>query len=130
MAALSEKQLALLKAGRHFGIVGTVGEDGRPQTSVVWVDTDGERLLFNTKPSRAKGRNLVRDPRVSVTVWDRDDPYRYFEVEGTAELDEEGAGEHINELSLRYEGKPFHTPAERVIVRVDATRVFDYGIDD
>ena len=108
MPALSDKQLALLKAGKHFGVVGTVGDDGRPQTSVVWVN----------------------DPRLSITVWDNDDPYKYFEVEGTAELDEEGAGEHINELSLRYEGKPFHTPTDRVIVRVNPTRVLDHGIDD
>jgi PPOX class probable F420-dependent enzyme len=130
MAALSDKQLALLKAGKHFGVVGTVGDDGRPQTSVVWVDTDGERVVFNTKPSRAKGRNLVRDPRLSITVWDNEDPYRYFEVEGVAELDEEGAGEHINDLSLQYEDRPFHTPTERVIVRVNATRVLDHGVDD
>ena len=107
-----------------------MGEDGRPQTSVVWVDTDGERVVFNTKPSRAKGRNLVNDGRLSITVWDNEDPYKYFEVEGTAELDEEGAGDHINELSLRYEGKPFHTTTDRVIVRVNATRVLDHGIDD
>ena len=130
MAALSEKQLELLKSGKNFGVVGTVGDDGRPQTSVVWVDTDGERVVFNTKPSRAKGRNLVHDPRLSITVWDNDDPYKYFEVEGTAELDEAGAGEHINELSLRYEGKPFHTPTDRVIVRVNPTRVLDHGLDD
>jgi PPOX class probable F420-dependent enzyme len=129
MAALSEKQLELLR-GKNFGVVGTVGEDGRPQTSVVWVDTDGERVVFNTKPSRAKGRNLVRDPRLSITVWDNEDPYRYFEVEGVAELDEEGAGEHINDLSLQYEDRPFHTPTERVIVRVNATRVLDHGVDD
>jgi PPOX class probable F420-dependent enzyme len=129
MAALSEKQLELLR-GKNFGVVGTVGEDGRPQTSVVWVDTDGERVVFNTKPSRAKGRNLVHDPRLSITVWDNEDPYRYFEVEGVAELDEEGAGEHINDLSLQYEDRPFHTPTERVIVRVNATRVLDHGVDD
>lgn len=130
MAALSDRQLELLRNGKNFGVVGTVGDDGRPQTSVVWVDTDGERVVFNTKPSRAKGRNLVSDPRLSITVWDSEDPYKYFEVEGTAELDEDGAGEHINELSLRYEGKPFHTTTERVIVRVNATRVLDHGIDD
>jgi len=130
MAALSNRQLELLKNGKNFGVVGTVGEDGRPQTSVVWVDTDGERVVFNTKPSRAKGRNLLNDGRLSVTVWDNEDPYKYFEVEGTAELDEEGAGEHINELSLRYEGKPFHTTTDRVIVRVNASRVLDHGIDD
>ena len=130
MAALSDKQLELLKAGKHFGVVGTVGADGRPQTSVVWVDTDGEHVVFNTTNKRAKGRNLRQNPFISISVWDNDDPYKYFEVEGTAELDQEGAGEHINELSLRYEGKPFHTPTDRVIVRVNPTRVLDHGVDD
>lgn len=130
METLTEQQLELLRAGRHFGVVGTVSPDGSPQTSIVWVDTDGERVVFNTKPGRAKGRNLANDPRLSITIWDVGDPLKYFEVEGTAELDEEGAGEHINELSLRYDGKPFHTPTDRVIVRVDATRILDHGVSD
>ena len=127
--ALSEKQRALLK-GLNFGVVSTVDTGGRPQTSVVWVDTDGEHVVFNTTNKRAKGRNLRQNPLISISVWDNDDPYKYFEVEGTAELDENGAGEHIDELSRRYEGKPFHTPTDRVIVRIDATRVLDHGIDD
>ena len=130
MAALSDKQLELLKAGKHFGVVGTVGADGRPQTSVVWVDTDGEHVVFNTTNKRAKGRNLRQNPFISISVWDNDDPYKYFEVEGTAELDEEGAGEHINELSLRYDGKPFHTPVDRLIVRIKPERVLDHGVND
>lgn len=130
MAALSDKHIELLKAGRHFGVVATVGADGRPQTSVVWVDTDGERVVFNTTNRRAKGRNLRDNPIVSISIWDNDDPYRYFEVEGTAELDEDGAGDHIDELSRRYEGKPFHTLTDRVIVRVAPSRVLDHGFDD
>jgi len=130
MAELSDKQLELLRAGKHFGVVATVADDGRPQTSVVWVDTDGQNVVFNTTNARAKGRNLRGDPRISISVWDNDDPYKYFEVEGTAELDEEGANEHIDVLSRRYEDKPFHTPVNRVIVRVNATRVLDHGIED
>jgi PPOX class probable F420-dependent enzyme len=129
MPELSQKQLALLR-GRNFGAVGTLGADGRPQTSIVWVDTDGERLIFNTTNKRAKGRNLRERPDVSVSVWNRDDPYRYFEVEGVAELDEEGANTHIHELSHKYRGKPFHTPFDRVIVRVKPRRIYDYGVDD
>ena len=125
---MTDQQLELLRAGRHLGVVATLGDHGAPQTSVVWVDTDGEHVVFNTKPARAKGRNLERDPRLSITVCDRDDPYKYFEVEGTAELQEEGAGDHIDELSRRYDGKPFHTATERVIVRVHATRILDYGV--
>jgi PPOX class probable F420-dependent enzyme len=130
VAALSHKHIELLRSGKHFGVVATVGGDGSPQTSVVWVDTDGENLLFNTTTRRAKGRNLRNDPRVSVTVWDNDDPYRYFEVEGEAELDERGAAEHIEELSRRYEDRPFRKPFDRVIVRVRPSRVLDYGIAD
>ena len=125
MATLSEKQLGLLR-GKNFGVVATVGPDGAPQTSVVWLDTDGEPLIFNTTNARAKGRNLRRDPRVNVTVWDNENPYLYFEVAGKAELDTEGANEHINELSRKYQGNDFHTPADRVIVRVKPERVSGY----
>jgi PPOX class probable F420-dependent enzyme len=129
MAQLSDKQKAILK-GHHFGVVATVGADGHPQTSVVWVDTDGENVVFNTTNKRAKGRNLRANPRVSISVWDNEDPYKYFEVQGPVELDEEGANEHISELSMRYDGKPFHTPTDRLIVRIKPERVLDHGISD
>jgi PPOX class probable F420-dependent enzyme len=125
VAQLTEKQRELLKA-KNFGVVATVGTDGKPQTSVVWVDTDGENVVFNTTNKRAKGRNLRANPVVSVSVWDNDDPYSYFEVQGPAELTEEGAAKHINDLSQRYEGKDFHTPVDRVIVRVSPERVLDH----
>jgi PPOX class probable F420-dependent enzyme len=69
MAELTERQLDLLK-GRNFAVVATVGEGGRPQTSVVWIDTDGENVVFNTTNARAKGRNLRSNPEVSVSVWE------------------------------------------------------------
>jgi PPOX class probable F420-dependent enzyme len=129
VAQLSDKQREMLKAGKHFAAVGTVGPDGGPQTSIVWVDTDGENVLFNTTTKRAKGRNLRANPRVSISVWDADDPYRYFEVVGPAELTDEGADEHIHELSRRYSGVDFHTPTDRVIVKVRPERVLDHGIE-
>ena len=46
------------------------------------------------------------------------------------ELDEAGANEHISELSMRYDGKPFHTPVDRLIVRIKPDRVLDHGISD
>jgi PPOX class probable F420-dependent enzyme len=128
MAGLTEKQLELLR-GTNFGAVGTVGAGGRPQTSVVWVDTDGEHVIFNTTNARAKARNLRERPELSITIWDSADPYRYLEVEGRAELDEEGANEHIHELSQKYSGEPFHAPFDRVIVRIKPRRIFDHGID-
>jgi PPOX class probable F420-dependent enzyme len=129
MATITSKQAAVLQAGKHFGVVATVGDDGRPQTSVVWVDWDGENVVFNTTNARAKGRNLRGNPRVSISVWDNDNPYAYFEVEGTATLDETGAAEHINDLSLRYTGEDFASPVDRVIVRVRPERVLDHGVE-
>lgn len=128
MTALSVTQIELLK-GLNFGVIATVGENGRLQTSVVWVDTDGENVLVNTTNKRAKGRNLRANPRVSISVWDNEDPYRYFEVEGPVELVDEGANEHISELSRRYEGKDFHTPVDRVIAKIKPERVLDHGTD-
>ncbi|MFL5926074.1 MAG: PPOX class F420-dependent oxidoreductase [Gaiellaceae bacterium] len=125
MAGLTDRHRELLK-GKHFGVVATAAEHGQPQTSVVWVDTDGENLVFNTTTARAKGRNLRSNPRVSVSVWVNEDPYSYFEVQGRAELSEEGAAEHINELSHRYAGKDFDSPVDRVIVRVRPEWVFDH----
>ena len=95
MTALSDKQIAVLK-GHNFGVIATVGDHGRLQTSVVWVDTDGENVLVNTTNKRAKGRNLRANPRVSISVWDNENPYAYFEVEGPVELVDEGANEHIS----------------------------------
>src|SRR3954453_17885955 len=99
MAKLTDRQQELLKEGKHFGVVATVAEDGRPQTSVVWVDTDGENVVFNTTNKRAKGRNLRANPIVSISVWDNDDPYTYFEVQGRAGL--RGGGPRSTSTSSR-----------------------------
>ncbi|HVM17207.1 MAG TPA: PPOX class F420-dependent oxidoreductase [Gaiellaceae bacterium] len=110
----------------NFGWAATTRADGTPQLSVVWVDYDGENVVFNTAEGRAKPRNLRRNPYVSVAVYDRDDPYRWLTVEGTAELSHEGALEHINELQLKYRGRgPYPLPEgeQRVIVRVRPERV-------
>ena len=127
MAELTDPQRALLR-GRNFGAVATLKPDGSAQTSIVWVDTDGENVIFNTRNDRAKGKHLRRDPRVSVTVFDAANPYHYFEVEGVAALDIDGANEHIHELSHKYNGTDFHTPENRVIVRVKPHRIFDYQV--
>ncbi len=127
MANLTEAQVELMR-GTNFAAVATLKEDGTPQTSIVWIDTDGEHVIFNTTNSRAKGKHLRRDPRVSVSVFDKEDPYRYFEVEGTAELELDGANEHITTLSQKYRGVDFHTPTDRVIVKVKPERIFDYQV--
>jgi PPOX class probable F420-dependent enzyme len=124
MAKLSEKQIELLRRP-NLAIVGTIRPDGTPQLTPTWVDTDGEHVLVNTAEGRWKTRNLRRDPRISVTVVDRDDPYDWVSVTGTAELTHEGAEEHIHKLSHKYRGKDYDKPKDpqRILVRITPERI-------
>ncbi|SOC48704.1 PPOX class probable F420-dependent enzyme [Blastococcus aggregatus] len=86
----------------------TLMPDGSPQMTQTWVDTDGHDVLINTVRGHQKVRNVERDPRVALNVADPDDPSRYFEVRGrVTEVTEDGAREHIDELSQRYIGRPY-----------------------
>ena len=128
MAQLTEDQLSLFRA-TNYAVATTLGPDGSPQSTIVWVDEEDGRPVFNTTNRRAKGRNLRRDPRVSVLVWDEDDPYRYVEVEGDAELEDDVDTRNMHAMSRKYTGKDFHTPVDRLIVRVTPRRIYDYNDD-
>ena len=73
------------------------------------VDANEQHLLINTEVRRQKFRNVERDPRVTVTIWDKEDPYRFVEVRGEVVEKVKGmeAREHIDELSHKYRGKPY-----------------------
>ena len=122
---LSERQAELFR-GTNYAVVATVGSNGAPQTTIVWVDEEDGRPVFNTTNTRAKGRNLHRNPKVSILVWERDNEHRYVEVEGVAELEDDKGGENIHAISRKYTGRDFHTPVDRLIVRVTPTRIYDY----
>ena len=127
LAKLTEKQ-AQLFLGKNFGAVATIRPDGTPHVTPVWIDYDGEHVLFNTATGRAKWLHMQRDPRVTIEVYAQDDPYHYVTVTGTVELEEgEAADRHIDKLSEKYTGNPkfqSHRPGERrVIVRVTPERV-------
>ena len=127
MAELPERARELFDAPNH-AVVATIDPDGRPQSSVVWVRTDGHDVLFSTIKGRRKYANLSRDPRVSILVFDPVNPYLYAEVRGTAVVTDDPAAELIEELALKYTGHSFGTrPGERrVIVRVTPDRVVLY----
>ena len=116
--------------GKNFPVIATINADGSAQTSVVWAKRDGDTVLFATVRGRLKERNMRRDPRVSLSVFDLEDPLKYVEVRGRAEITEEGGRELINELSHKYDGKDFRTePPEvvRVVVRVVPDKITGYA---
>ncbi len=111
----------------NFGTITTLLRDGTPSTHVMWVDADDEHMLINTEIGRAKFRNVQRDPRVSVVVFNNDNLYEYAEVRGrvvdTVTGDE--ARKHIDDLSVKYTGKPYDPATiqtERVILKIAPER--------
>jgi PPOX class probable F420-dependent enzyme len=108
---------------RAFANLGTLMPDGRPQVTPVWIDYDGQYVIFNSAKGRQKDRNVRRDPRVSLAIVDPENPYRYLEIRGrVAEITEQGANEHIDKLAKKYLGVdkyPYAQPSEvRVMYKI------------
>lgn len=115
MASLTEAQIALFKA-KNFAALGTMRADGTPHVSPVWVDYDGENIIFNTAVGRAKALHIERDPRVTLAIWSAENAYEYVEVSGVAELTDEGGQEGINFMAKKYLGEdvyPWSKPGEK-----------------
>ncbi|MEE1929707.1 PPOX class F420-dependent oxidoreductase [Streptomyces sp. TRM 70351] len=134
MAAALSDNLKQLLDGTVFITVATIQPDGRPQVSPVWVKRDGDDLLFSTTVGRRKEKNMRRDARVSVVVQPADAPYTYAEIRGTVAMTTEGGQELIDELSMKYVGKPYaeFNPGsaqepDRVVVRVTPEKVVGMG---
>ncbi|MFF5287903.1 PPOX class F420-dependent oxidoreductase [Paractinoplanes globisporus] len=115
-------------------VLATVNPDGSPQTSVVWVGRDGDELVVSSQAGRRKERNIRRDPRVSISVYDRDDPQKYAEVRGVATITEDIGRELAVRLDEEYEGpgagaEYLQLPPEvvRVVIRITPLRLTGYA---
>jgi PPOX class probable F420-dependent enzyme len=115
-----------LARGKNFAALTTLLPDGQPQTHIMWVDASDDEVIINTEVERQKFRNITRDPRVTVTIFDAANPYRYAEVRGRVRATVTGAEAraHIDQLSEKYTGKPYANPigSERVIVKIAPER--------
>src|SRR4051794_9841924 len=126
MTELTNQAKALLSEA-FPGWATTVRQDGSLHNTVVWVDVDGDDVIFNTAAGRAKERHLRADPRVSVSVLDPNDAFRCVSVSGRATLEEEGADDVIDRLAHKYLGVdryPYRSADERrITVRIQPERV-------
>jgi PPOX class probable F420-dependent enzyme len=130
-ATIEGKGEELLK-GKNFCHVATIRADGTIHGAPVWVDLQDGRPTLNTAEGRAWPRNLERDPRVTLTVQNMENPYEYIEIRGrVAERTRDGADEHIDALAKKYMGVeeyPMRQPGEqRVIIRVEPEHVYVQG---
>jgi PPOX class probable F420-dependent enzyme len=115
------------------GVFTTIGAGGQPQSSVVWVDFDGDCPRVNTTLERQKGRNLLANRRVSLLLVDPNNTTRYMQVRGDAELVTDDAVEHLDALTRQYTDHPAYygyvypevqrERETRVICRIHPNRV-------
>ena len=134
MITIPNTHFDLFQALVH-GVLTTIMPDGTPQSSLIWVDYDGEYVLVNTTLERQKGRNMRMNPKVGVLVIDPKNSARWIEVRGQVkEMTQEGAEEHADKLTQRYCKNKQHFygdiyPVEqkhketRVIVKIEPRKV-------
>lgn len=126
MTTLNDDARALLSQP-FFAWVTTTRPNGSLHSTVVWVDVDGDEVVFNTAVGRAKERHLRRDPRLSISVLDPEDPYHLVSVSGEGRFELEGADAVIDGLAKKYLGVdtyPMRRAGEvRITVRVTPDQV-------
>jgi PPOX class probable F420-dependent enzyme len=128
MAKLDDKAMALLSQP-NFGYFAEIMEDGSPHVSPVWVDVSDGYILVNTAIGRVKERNVRRDPRVALSVGDKDNQYDKVDIRGRVVeiIEGEEADRSIDSLAKKYLGEdvyPFRKPGEqRIILRIEPTTV-------
>jgi PPOX class probable F420-dependent enzyme len=130
MAELSSKAQDLIDQP-NLGYLATVNSDGSPQVSPVWIDRDDGRIVVNTAAGRAKERNMRREPRVAISVVNRENPYEKVDIRGRVVDVVEGdeAERHIDLMAKKYMGQdnyPWRSPEQRrVVFKIEPERVYE-----
>ena len=123
-----------MASGPKYATLTTLFKNGVPQTHVMWVDTDGENILINTEIHRFKYKNILKDPRVTVTIWKHDNPFKFVEVRGEviAEITGQEARDNIDKLSQKYWEKPYPFPiqSERIVLVIKSNKEVMFNLKD
>jgi PPOX class probable F420-dependent enzyme len=116
-----------LAQGKNFAALTVHLPSGQAATQIMWIDADDDHVIFNTEVGRNKFKAIQADPRVTVAIWDAENPYHYAEVRGrvTATDDSQAARDHIDFLAKKYMGVddyPNPITTSRVIVTITPDR--------
>ncbi len=127
MATIEGRAKELLEQP-NFTHLSTQREDGSIHGVVVWQHVEDGKVALNSSEGRAWPANVRRDPRVTITVHNNENPYEYVEIRGRVVEDtHDGAKEHIDALAKKYMDKdeyPFLQPGEqRIKFLVEPDRV-------
>ena len=111
---------------KAYLFLATTMPDGSPQVTPIWFSSDDEYILINTNEGRTKDRNMKARPKIALVIQDPTTPYRYIQIRGEiAEFTTQGADEHINQLSLKYDDKPwkYREGQKRIIFKIKPTHI-------
>ena len=114
---------------RNLVFIATIMKDGSPQLSPVWADFKDEHVLVNTAEGRIKHKNVLRDPRVAISVVNQNNPLDMTTIRGKViDIIPDYEYEHANKLTKKYMGieiYPFKQPGEkRIIFKILPERVY------
>lgn len=124
MIDLNHPKVQKILHSKAFAHLATIGPKGEPQSSPMWFLWDGEYLKFTHTTERQKYQNLLRDPRVSLSITDPDEPYTYAEFRGVVDhIEDNPDGSFYNTLAERYDSSLRYRGDPRVILCVKIQRV-------
>lgn len=122
-------EVAQLIEDKNLAFVATLMKNNSPQITPVWIDLVDGMILVNTAKGRVKQKNTSRDPRVAISIVDRNNPYNMVTIQGNVvEQTVEGADKHINKMAKKYLGVdkyPFAMPGEeRIWLKISPRKIF------
>ncbi len=127
--SITDPSIKSLFENKNFAFVGTSMKDGSPHVTPTWVDIEDNYILINTAIGRVKQKNVARDPRVSVSIADMNNPYHMVTVNGeiVEQIKGEEAEKHIDKLAKKYLNKdkyPGRAPGEeRILLKIKPKKV-------
>jgi PPOX class probable F420-dependent enzyme len=126
---ITDPSIKSLFENKNFAFVATSMKDGSPHVTPTWVDIEDSYILINTAIGRVKQKNVARDPRVSLSVADNNNPYHMVTVNGeiVEQITGEEAEKHIDKLAKKYLNKdkyPGRAPGEkRILLKIKPKKV-------
>ena len=130
MVELTEMAKNLID-GRNLASVATIMPDGSPQVAPVWVEREGDTVVINATTTRQRYRNLKRDARVALSLFDMNNIYATVSIRGRAiEITTKGAEDDIDRLSMKYTGRkyPDHSAERpRVVIRITPEHITEWN---
>jgi PPOX class probable F420-dependent enzyme len=120
IAELSPSVRELLD-GANTAHLATLLPDGSPHSVPLWIGIEGDKIAFLTGPGSRKARNVERDPRVSISITDRERPFTMAQIRGRVveRVDGDAAWAIIDRISAKYIGAPYPQRTGRVVYLVE-----------